>query len=68
VTQEEEGVLVCDMVPGSTGLKVSEVCLGVMTFGRETGENGAGEMINQFLEARGNFGREILTVIMDRFL
>jgi len=39
----------------NTGLKVSEVCLGTMTFGRETDEKTAQDMINYFLEAGGNF-------------
>lgn len=40
---------------GKTGLKVSEVCLGTMTFGRETDEKTAQDMVDYFLEAGGNF-------------
>ena len=40
---------------GSTGLMVSELCLGCMTFGRELDEVGSREIINRFLEAGGNF-------------
>src|SRR5215207_5664620 len=40
---------------GGTGLMVSELCLGCMTFGRELGEEGSREIIDRFLEAGGNF-------------
>ena len=40
---------------GRTGLMVSELCLGCMTFGRETDENGSRELVGRFLEAGGNF-------------
>ncbi len=40
---------------GRTGLMVSELCLGGMTFGRELDEAGSREIINRFLEAGGNF-------------
>ena len=40
---------------GRTGLMVSELCLGTMTFGRELDEEGSGEIIARFLEAGGNF-------------
>jgi aryl-alcohol dehydrogenase-like predicted oxidoreductase len=40
---------------GRTGLKVSELCLGAMTFGRETSEAVSGQMLNRFVEAGGNF-------------
>jgi len=40
---------------GNTGLRVSEVCLGTMTFGRETDEKTAQDMIDYFLETGGNF-------------
>lgn len=40
---------------GKTGLKVSELCLGAMTFDRESDEKVSQEMINQFVEAGGNF-------------
>lgn len=40
---------------GGTGLMVSELCLGTMTFGRELDESGSREIIGRFLEAGGNF-------------
>ncbi len=40
---------------GRTGLMVSELCLGGMTFGRELDEAGSREIVNRFLEAGGNF-------------
>ncbi len=40
---------------GDTGLMVSELCLGCMTFGRETDEEGSREIVDRFLEAGGNF-------------
>ena len=40
---------------GRTGLMVSELCLGTMTFGRELDEEGSREIIAGFLEAGGNF-------------
>ena len=40
---------------GRTGLKVSELCLGAMTFGRETGEGDSIKMLDRFLAAGGNF-------------
>ena len=40
---------------GRTGLKVSELCLGAMTFGRETSEADSIVMLNSFAEAGGNF-------------
>jgi aryl-alcohol dehydrogenase-like predicted oxidoreductase len=40
---------------GRTGLMVSELCLGCMTFGRELGEEGSREIIARFLDAGGNF-------------
>ncbi len=40
---------------GKTGLKVSELCLGAMTFGRETNEADSFTMMHQFAEAGGNF-------------
>lgn len=40
---------------GTTGLMVSELCLGTMTFGRELDEDGSRAMIRRFLEAGGNF-------------
>ena len=40
---------------GKTGLMVSELCLGTMTFGREIDEAGSKEILNRYLEAGGNF-------------
>jgi aryl-alcohol dehydrogenase-like predicted oxidoreductase len=40
---------------GRTGLMVSELCLGTMTFGRELGEAGSKQIVGRFLEAGGNF-------------
>ena len=40
---------------GKTELKVSELCLGTMTFGRETDEKTAIAMVDRFEEAGGNF-------------
>ena len=40
---------------GKTGLKVSELCLGAMTFGREATEAESHAMLNRFVEAGGNF-------------
>ena len=40
---------------GKTGLKVSELCLGAMTFGREASEQESVQMLDRFVEAGGNF-------------
>src|SRR5687767_3778912 len=40
---------------GSTGLKVSELCLGSMTFGRESSEEASCQMLDRLIEAGGNF-------------
>ena len=40
---------------GETGLMVSGLCLGCMTFGRELDEEGSRGIIARFLEAGGNF-------------
>lgn len=40
---------------GSTGTKVSELCLGTMTFGRETDESESHRILDQFVEAGGSF-------------
>jgi aryl-alcohol dehydrogenase-like predicted oxidoreductase len=40
---------------GGTGLKVSELCLGCMTFGRETNESVAREILDRFIDVGGNF-------------
>jgi aryl-alcohol dehydrogenase-like predicted oxidoreductase len=40
---------------GKTGLRVSELCLGAMTFGRETTEEDSCAILDRFVEADGNF-------------
>ncbi|MFN8597766.1 MAG: aldo/keto reductase [Anaerolineae bacterium] len=40
---------------GRTGLRVSELCLGAMTFGRETSEADSFNILDRFVEAGGNF-------------
>jgi len=40
---------------GDTGLMVSELCLGCMTFGRETNEEDSKRLVGRFLEVGGNF-------------
>jgi aryl-alcohol dehydrogenase-like predicted oxidoreductase len=40
---------------GKTGLKVSELCLGAMTFGREASEADSYKMMDRFVELGGNF-------------
>ncbi len=40
---------------GRTGLMVSELCLGCVTFGRELAEEVSREIIARFLDAGGNF-------------
>lgn len=40
---------------GKTGLKVSELCLGCMTFGREATKDLSFQMLDTFLEVGGNF-------------
>jgi aryl-alcohol dehydrogenase-like predicted oxidoreductase len=40
---------------GKTGLKVSELCLGAMTFGRETNEETSRQILARFAAAGGNF-------------
>lgn len=40
---------------GRTGVLVSELCLGAMTFGREADEAASQAMLDRFLEAGGNF-------------
>lgn len=40
---------------GETGLMVSELCLGSMTFGRELDEDGSKAIITRYLDAGGNF-------------
>ncbi|WP_269432535.1 aldo/keto reductase [Gordoniibacillus kamchatkensis] len=40
---------------GKTGLRVSELCLGAMTFGRETSEADSFRIMDRFVDAGGNF-------------
>jgi len=40
---------------GRTGLRVSELCLGTLTFGREADEETSCRMLNCFVAAGGNF-------------
>ena len=40
---------------GRTGMKVSELCLGAMTFGRESTEADSIQMMDRFVAAGGNF-------------
>ena len=40
---------------GRTGMKVSELCLGAMTFGRETDEANSFQLMDRFVAAGGNF-------------
>lgn len=40
---------------GRTGMKVSELCLGTMTFGRETPEAESRRILDRFVAAGGNF-------------
>jgi len=40
---------------GKTGLRVSELCLGAMTFGREATEEVSRQIMDRFVDAGGNF-------------
>ena len=40
---------------GRAGLKVSEICLGTMTFGNGADQDGATKMVNTALDAGVNF-------------
>jgi len=40
---------------GRSGLKVSELCLGTMTFGRESDKKESLKMLDTFIDAGGNF-------------
>src|SRR5215203_2438318 len=40
---------------GNTGLMVSELCLGCMTFGQEADEETSRQIVGRFLDAGGNF-------------
>lgn len=42
-------------VLGKSGIAVSELCLGTMTFGNTTNESDSIDMIHQFLDREGNF-------------
>lgn len=60
---------------GRTGLKVSEICLGAMTFGRESDEATSYDVLNRFVEAGGNFidtanvyGRGVSETILGKWL
>lgn len=60
---------------GATGMKVSELCLGAMTFGRETGEEDSRAIMDRFVDAGGTFidtanvyGRGVSEEIVGRWL
>src|SRR6185503_9108783 len=40
---------------GNSGCSVSELCLGTMTFGNETDEEGSHTQLDRFVEAGGTF-------------
>jgi aryl-alcohol dehydrogenase-like predicted oxidoreductase len=40
---------------GATGLRVSELCLGTMTFGRETSPEDSHRILDRFVDVGGNF-------------
>ncbi|XVU30147.1 aldo/keto reductase [Actinoplanes sp. CA-054009] len=40
---------------GNSGLRVSELCLGTMTFGKEASEETSHQLLDRFTEAGGNF-------------
>src|SRR3954470_2032047 len=40
---------------GKTGLRVSELCLGTMTLGRETSEQDSFKILDRFVAEGGNF-------------
>ncbi|MCD6385410.1 aldo/keto reductase, partial [Candidatus Sumerlaeota bacterium] len=40
---------------GKVGVKVTELCLGTMTFGKETDEKTANEILARYLDRGGNF-------------
>ena len=40
---------------GRSGVMVSEICLGAMTFGREIDEDDSKALVDRFIEAGGNF-------------
>jgi aryl-alcohol dehydrogenase-like predicted oxidoreductase len=60
---------------GRTGLKVSEICLGAMTFGRESTEDVSYQMLDYFKSLGGNFidtadvyGQGVSETILGRWL
>ncbi len=60
---------------GATGLKVSELCLGCMTFGRESSKDISFQMMDTFYEQGGNFfdtadvyGRGVSETILGEWL
>lgn len=60
---------------GKTGLKVSELCLGTLTFGRESSEEVSHQILDHFVEAGGNFidtadvyGRGVSEEVLGRWL
>ena len=60
---------------GRTGLKVSELCLGAMTFGREASEETSHQIMDRFYEVGGNFidtanvyGRGLSEEVVGRWL
>jgi aryl-alcohol dehydrogenase-like predicted oxidoreductase len=60
---------------GATGLRVSELCLGAMTFGREADEGTSREIMDRFVAADGNFidtadvyGRGVSEEVVGRWL
>jgi aryl-alcohol dehydrogenase-like predicted oxidoreductase len=60
---------------GKTGLKVSELCLGAMTFGRESSEDESYAILDHFVSVGGNFidtanvyGRGTSETILGRWL
>jgi len=40
---------------GRTGTRVSELCLGTMTFGNEADEATSRQIVDRFVDAGGNF-------------
>jgi aryl-alcohol dehydrogenase-like predicted oxidoreductase len=60
---------------GRTGLRVSELCLGGLTFGTETDETGSHRILDTFVERGGNFvdtadvyGRGVSEEVLGRWL
>ncbi len=54
-TKEKAGVNMDYKFLGRSGLRVSSLCLGAMTFGRETSESDSHRMLDMFAAAGGNF-------------